>query len=163
MSRVATTIWRIGPELVLALDERLGTPLDSYVNGTQTWLVDVEGSDLTLEWRLHPVAGFQPPGDLSHYELWDQVAGQLAAGADPGSLDVGGELRALRSLWGGLECFAAYGEDVEPAPLAAAATSVLGQGPDAQGMVDHERLGSAWEHSRGGMSLIDAVLEELET
>jgi hypothetical protein len=163
MSRVATTIWRIDPEVVLALDERLGTPLDSYVNGTQTWLVEVEGSELTLEWRLHPVAGFRPPAGLSHYELWDQVVGQLAAGAGPESLELGDEVRGLQSIWGGLECFAAYGEDVEPAPLAAAATSLLGRVPYAQGMVDHERLGSEWEHRRGGISLVDAVLEELET
>ncbi|MDQ1477906.1 MAG: hypothetical protein QOE62_3135, partial [Actinomycetota bacterium] len=50
MPRVATTVWTISPELVLALDAQLGFPVDSYVNGSQTWLV--EEGDLTLEWRL---------------------------------------------------------------------------------------------------------------
>ena len=40
MPRVATTVWTISPELVLALDEQLGLPVDSYVNGSQTWLVE---------------------------------------------------------------------------------------------------------------------------
>ena len=31
----------MGNPLVLLLDERLGQPVDSYVNGSQTWLVDV--------------------------------------------------------------------------------------------------------------------------
>jgi hypothetical protein len=163
MSRVATTIWRIGRDLVLALDERLGTPLDSYVNGTQTWLTGDESPNSALEWRLHPAGGYQPPPALSHYELWDQVVGQLAAGADPGALELAGETRALASIWGGLECFAAYGDDIEPAPLAAAATEVLGRPPEAQGTVDHERLGTEWEQSRGRLSLTDAVLEELES
>ena len=44
MPRVATTVWTISPELVLALDEQLGLPVDSYVNGSQTWLVE-DGAD----------------------------------------------------------------------------------------------------------------------
>jgi hypothetical protein len=163
VGRVATTVWRIAPELVLALDERLGTPLDSYVNGTQTWLTDDGPSAVTLEWRLHPVGEFRPPAGLSHYELWDQVVGQLVAGADARALQLGDEIQPLTSIWGGLECFAAHGDDIEPAPLAAATTQTLGLAPDASGLVDHKRLGDEWERRRGRLSLADAVLEELET
>ena len=57
-----TAVWTISPELVLALDEHLGPPVDSYVNGSQTWLVgDEPTTDVTLEFRLHPVAGYRPP------------------------------------------------------------------------------------------------------
>src|SRR5690349_10906975 len=58
MALSPTVVWRITPELVLALDEHLGTPVDSYVNGTQTWLTESESHGVTLEWRLHPVAEY---------------------------------------------------------------------------------------------------------
>ena len=159
--RVATTIWRISPELVNALDAQLGPPVDGYVNGTQTWLTDTGPGAVTLEWRLHPVAGYRPPDGVSPYELWDEVTGQLAAGADPASLPVGTERRPLTSLWDGLECYAVDELDVEPAPLAAAAAETLGRAPDANGLVDHERIGSAWEHARGAVSIVALVFEEL--
>ena len=106
--RVATSVWTIGPELVLALDEHLGPPVDSYVNGSQTWLT--EGA-ITLEWRLHPVSGYDVPGGLSHYDVWETVVGALSAGAlaflaaartvpphDVGTVQAGA--RALRELEG---------------------------------------------------------------
>jgi hypothetical protein len=160
--RSATTVWRIAPALVAALDERLDSPIDSYVNGTQTWLTDDGPNGTTLEWRLHPVASYQPPTGLSHYDLWESVVGGLAAGADPSSLALGGERRPLTSLWDGLECFAAHGATPEPAPLAAAATAALGLAPDAAGLVDHGRIGDAWERSRRSVSIVALLFEELE-
>ena len=160
-ARVATTVWRLTPELVSALDERLGPPVDGYVNGTQTWLADHGPGDKTLEWRLHPVSGFRPPKGVGPYELWDEVTGQLAAGGDPASLPLGEERRPLTSLWDGLECYA-VDDPLEPAPLAAAATDALGIAPDAAGLVDHERIGSAWERARGSVSIVALLLEELQ-
>jgi hypothetical protein len=64
-------------------------------------------------------------------------------------------------LWEGLEAFAAYGDEVEPATLAQAATAALGVPPDAVGLVDHDRVGDAWERARGGVSIIGLLLEEL--
>ena len=159
--RVATTVWRIAPELVHALDAQLGPPVDGYVNGTQTWLTDTGPGGMTLEWRLHPVSGYRPPDGVSPYELWDDVTGQLAAGADPVSIPLGTERRPLTSLWDGLECYAVDESDLEPAPLAASATDTLGRAPDASGLVDHERIGSAWERARGGVSLVALLFEEL--
>jgi hypothetical protein len=159
--RVATAVWRIAPELVDALDAQLGPPVDGYVNGTQTWLTDTGPGALTLEWRLHPVAGYRPPEGVSPYELWDEVTGQLAAGADPASLPLGTERRPLTSLWDGLECYAVDVSDLEPAPLAAAAAETIGRAPDASGLVDHERIGSAWERARGGVSIVALLFEEL--
>jgi hypothetical protein len=159
--RIATTVWRLSPELVVALDTALGPPVDGYVNGTQTWLTDRGPAGETLEWRLHPVSGFRPPGGVGPYELWDEVTGQLAAGGDPASLPLGGERRPLASLWDGLECYAVDG-GIEPAPLAAAAADALGIPPDASGLVDHERIGAAWERARGAVSIIALLLEELQ-
>jgi hypothetical protein len=159
--RTASAVWRASPDLVLALADRFGQPADSYVNGTQTWLLDNGPGGVTLEWRLHPVAAYRPPAALSHYELWEQVVGQLRAGGDPGALVLGDERRAVGSLWEGLEAFAAYGDEIEPATLAQAATAALGRLPDAAGLVDHERVGDAWERARGGVSIVGLLLEEL--
>jgi hypothetical protein len=161
MSLSATCVWRVDGPLVLALDATLGPPVDSYVNGTQTWLTEDGPNGITLEWRLHPVAGFRLPQELSHYDLWEQVVGALSAGATDDDLPLGTTRRGHGSLWEGLECFPAYGDDVEPAPLAAAATAALGRAPEASGLVDHDRIGIAWEQAQGRASIVAMLLEEL--
>ncbi len=161
MGRVAATVWRIRPELVLALADQLGTPVDSYLNGSQTWFTETPGG-VELEWRLHPVAGYRLPKGLSHYELWDAVVDALVEGADPSALRLGAETHALPSLWDGLECFPAHADDLEPMALAAAARAELGLAPDAVGLVDHQRIGDAWERTRGGVSIVDLLLDQLQ-
>jgi hypothetical protein len=159
--RVATTVWVIAPELLLALDEQLGTPVDSYVNGSQTWLTPAPGNpDVELEWRLHPVAGYRLPKGMSHYDLWEQVVQGLSAGADPHALQLGDEVRPITSLWDGLECYAPY-DDVEPVRLAQMATEALGRAPDRSGMVDHDAIGDAWERANGDASIIALLIEQL--
>jgi hypothetical protein len=159
---VATTVWRIRPEVVLALNDRLGPPVDSYLNGSQTWFTEGPGGS-ALEWRLHPVAGYRLPGGLSHYDLWDGVIDDLSLGADSAALTLGHDVRPLHSLWDGLECFPAHGEDLEPAALAAAAFAALGIAPDAAGLVDHELIGDDWERSRGAVSIVALLLEQLRS
>jgi hypothetical protein len=155
-----TAVWRVSLALVTALDEHLGPPVDGYVNGSQTWLSDAPGG-ATFEWRLHPVAGFVAPAGCGPYDLWDAVVGALATGESPDALTLGDDQRSIASLWDGLECFPAYGDEIEPATLARAATDALGVAPDAAGLVDHERIGSAWEHAEGRVSLVELLLEEL--
>lgn len=159
-SLTPSAVWRISPELVLALDEHLGPPVDGYVNGSQVWLSDALHA-VTFEWRLHPVAGFVAPSGIGPYDLWEAVVGALANGASPDAMTLGADTRALTSLWDGLECFPAYGDEVEPATLARAATEVIGIPPDAAGLVDHERIGGAWEDSEGRVSLIQLLFDEL--
>lgn len=169
MSRTATCVWRVDAALVLALDERLGPPVDSYLNGSQTWLADVGPGEVALEFRLHPVAGYRLPEGMSHYDLWEQVVAELSGaghkdgGVDADALVLGTETRALSSLWEGLECFAAYGDELEPAPLAAAAGEAVGRGPDAAGLVDHARIGSEWERAQGGASIVAMLFAELNS
>jgi hypothetical protein len=162
MGLTPTAVWRASPTLVSALDERLGPPVDGYVNGTQTWLWDAPGG-ITYELRLHPVAGFEAPSGCGPYDLWDAVVGALATGEAPDAMTLGDDRRALSSLWDGLECFPAYGDEVEPATLARVAGELLGVGPDAAGLVDHDRIGGAWEDSKGQVSLTALLLDELRT
>lgn len=151
---VPTCVWRISSQLVTALDERFGDPVDAYVNGSQTWLRDDGPGGVTIEWRLHPVAGYQRPAGVdSHYDVFPAVALALGTGAEPPATP--------EALWDGLEAFPAYGDEVEPAPLAAALGEVLGVAPTAAGLVDHQRVGDAWEHAGGGLSIVDALLEQL--
>ena len=82
-------VWRITPELVAALDERLGPPIDGYVNGTQVWLTPEGPGDTMLEWRLHPVAEYRAPAGVASDELWDVVVGAIASGASPDALAIG--------------------------------------------------------------------------
>jgi len=159
--RTASAVWTCSPDLVVSLADHLGVPTDNYLNGTQTWLADRGPGGTTIEWRLHPVAAYRAPEELSHYDLWDLVVDQLRAGVDPGALTLGEERRAVVSLWDGLEVFPAYGDEIEPAVLAGIGTEVLGLPPDAAGLVDHARIGEAWERAGRAVSIMSLLLEEL--
>jgi hypothetical protein len=155
-TRVPSCVWRISDAVVVALDERLGQPVDSYVNGAQTWLREDGPAGEMLEWRLHPVAGFARPAGTGTHELFEVVALALGTGA-PAPAEPS-------ALWGGLEAFVAYTDEateIEPMRLAEICTAVLGIAPDASGMVDHEPIGVAWEQAEGRHSVIDALFEQL--
>ena len=152
---VATCVWRLSPELVMALDARFGEPVDAYVNGSQVWLRDDGPGGAVLEWRLHPVPGYVRPPKATTYDVFASVALALAQGNEP--------VAPLEALWDGLECFPAYGEEVEPAGLASAASELLGIAPDAFGLVDHRRIGDEWEQSGRKVSITEALLRELNT
>lgn len=155
MSRTATCVWRISSQVIAALDECLGDPVDAYVNGSQTWLLENGPGAIVIEWRLHPVAGYERPATMGTYDVFPTIAAAVVAGDEPPV--------PLTSLWDGLEAFAAYDDEVEPVPLRAALVAALGVEPDASGLVDHDTIGDAWERTLGGFSIIDALLDQLET
>ena len=146
-------VWRATPALILALDERFGPPHDAYVNGSQVWLREDGPGGLTLEWRLHPVGGFQRPRGVGTYDLFETTADAFAAGKPPPA--------PLERLWDGLEAFSAYDEELEPVTLAGACQEALGAAPDACGLVDHHRIGDEWERSSRRISIVDALLSQL--
>jgi hypothetical protein len=148
-----TCVWRTSAELVVALDERFGEPLDAYVNGSQVWLREDGPGGITLEWRLHPVAGFRRPSGTTTYDLFPSVALAVARGDPPPA--------PPESLWDGLEAFPAYGDEAEPALLRVATADALGIPPRAAGLVDHDAIGDAWERSKGTVSVVDALLAQL--
>jgi hypothetical protein len=150
---VPTCVWRATAPVVVALHDHFGEPVDSYVNGSQVWLRDDGPGGVTLEWRLHPVAGYREPAELGTYEVFGETARSLAKGRDP--------LVPIERLWDGLEAFAAHGDEVEPALLARAATEALGIVPDAAGLADHERIGDEWERTGGRVSIVDLLLDQL--
>ena len=135
---------------MLALAERLGEPVDRYVNGSQTWFTETPAG-AALEWRLHPVAGYRVPKGLTHLEVWDVAVESLI-----------GEARLRpEAVWDGLECFAAYDDDIEPGELKVAVTAELGVAPTAVGLVDHVSIGDQWERTRGAVSIVDLLLAQL--
>lgn len=148
-----TCVWRVTPELIVALDGRFGEPVDAYVNGSQVWLREDGPGGMTVEWRLHPVPGYRRPQGLGTYDVFSRTALALGTDDEPPA--------PLATLWEGLEAFSAYGEEVEPAPLAAAATESLGLAPDASGLVDHEKIGDEWERTGGQISVVEGLLAQL--
>jgi hypothetical protein len=151
---VASCVWRATPDLVVALDERFGEPLDAYVNGSQVWIREDGPGGALLEWRLHPVAGYRRPPGLPTEEVFASVALALATGSEPPT--------PLSRLWDGLEAFGVEPDDrIEPQPLAAAATEAITLAPDAVGLVDHEAIAEAWETTRGAISIVAALFEQL--
>lgn len=153
MGLVPSCVWRATPALIVALDDRFGEPVDAYVNGSQVWIRDDGPGGAALEWRLHPTAGYRRPREVDTHEVFAVTALALANGdAPPAPLD---------QLWDGLEAFPTDGNEIEPAPLAAAVTEALGIAPDGSGLVDHDRIGDAWEMSHGNVSIIDALLDQL--
>ena len=153
MSRTPTCVWRISDELVAALDERFGDPVDAYVNGSQTWLLENGPGGIVLEWRLHPVPGYERPPAMGTYDVFPTVAARIVSGEPPPV--------PVASLWDGLEAFVAYDEETEPALLRTAVVEALGVEPDAVGLVDHASIGDDWERTGGKVSIVEALLRQL--
>jgi hypothetical protein len=151
---VASAVWRASTDVIVALDDRFGEPVDAYVNGSQVWLREDGPGGETLEWRLHPVAGYERPAGVGTYEVFSATALAVATGAAPPA--------PLDEMWEGLEVFSAYGDEIEPQPLAAAAVQALGLEPDAFGLVDHDAVADAWERASGGVSIVALLLGQLE-
>lgn len=150
---VPTCVWRAVAELVVALDDRFGPPVDAYVNGSQVWLRESGPGGITVEWRLHPVPGYRRPDSVDTYEVFETTAEALASSRPPPA--------PLDQLWDGLEAFPAYGDEVEPATLARSCADELGRAPDAFGLVDHDRIGDEWERTSGRTSVVAALLAQL--
>jgi len=146
-------VWRISDALVLALDRQFGDPVDAYVNGSQTWLIENGPGDMMLEWRLHPVAGYERPPRIDTYDVFPSAAGALFAETAPPV--------PVAALWDGLEAFPAYDDEVEPAVLRAAVAAALGIDPDGCGLVDHDGIGDQWERTGGAIGIVDALLGQL--
>lgn len=160
MAGTPTCAYPVDAGLIEALDERLGPPLDSYVRGWQVWLEPNGPGGVTLEWRLHPPAGFHMPRGVDPHDLFEVVLAGLASGEDP--FKTGSERRTLAEIWEALEVFSAFDPDVEPAAVAeAAAVALGGRWPYGAGLADHDRLGDVWKGKRGEFSVGRVLLDTL--
>lgn len=162
---VATCVYRVDPALLELLDVHLGPPLDSYVRGWQVWLEPNGPGEQTLEWRLHPPAGFVMPRGVNPHDLFDVVLQGVAEARD--DFPAGEERRRLAQVWEVLEVFPAFpdpaGPGIAPPALVAAATAALGgRRPDVAGHVDHQRLGDLWKGKRGDFSVGAVLLDTLD-
>lgn len=151
--RTPSAVWRCTPQLLLALQDRLGDPLDTYVNGSQVWLREDGPGDVTLEWRLHPVAAYERPAGTSTESVFARTTFALANQDEPPA--------PLDALWGGLEVFPAFADPIEVDDLVRIATEVLGIGPDVSGLADHRAVGDAWERGRGKADIVQLLLAQL--
>ena len=149
-----TVVWRSTPALIVALNERFGDPHDAYVNGSQVWLRPDGPGEVVIEWRLHPVAGYERPKAVGTYEVFVRVADAISRGHEQ-------PIARAEELWDGLEAFPAYDDEVEPAMLRQHAATALGIEPDASGLVDHDTVGDAWERDDGRRSIIDDLIAQL--
>ncbi|MEX0659871.1 MAG: hypothetical protein WD080_12125 [Egibacteraceae bacterium] len=160
-----TCAYPVDAALLELLDAHLGPPLDSYVRGWQVWLEPNGPGEQTLEWRLHPPAGFVMPRGVNPHDLFDVV---LQGIAEPGDdFPAGQERRRLDQVWEALEVFPAFPEPtlptITPPSLVEAATAALGgRRPDVAGHVDHARLGDRWKGRRGDLSVGRVLFDTLD-
>lgn len=159
-----TCVYRVDPELIEQLDAHLGPPLDSYVRGWQVWLEPNGPDGQTLEWRLHPPAGFAMPRGVDPHDLFDVVVQGLA---EPGAdFAAGSQRRTLAQVWEVLEVFPAFPDPDKPitpdALVEAVAAALGGRRPDAAGHTDHARLGDLWRGKRGDFSVGKVLLDTLQ-
>ena len=161
---VPTCAYRVDAALVEDLDARLGPPLDAYVRGWQVWLEPHGPGGETLEWRLHPPAGFAMPRGVNPHDLFEVVLAGLADVEDAATdaLWLGEERRPLSGVWEVLEVFPTFGDDLAPATLVAVVGDILGRRPDVAGYADHERLGDLFKGRRGDFSVGAALLDALD-
>lgn len=148
LDSVPCCVWLTTPELLASVLATLGDPVDSYVNGSQVWIDDHGPGDVVIEWRLHPVAGYQRPAGMASASVFPDVALGIT------------ELNP-RELWDGLEAFPAYHDPVEPAALAKWATARIGFEPTAAGRANHDAIADRWERSGRNTSIVTELITEL--
>jgi hypothetical protein len=152
---VSTVVWKISPELLIALDDRFGEPLDSYVNGSQVWLRTDGPNAETIEYRMHPVGGYERPSGMQTDQVFSNIALSVAQEENP--------VVPIELLWDGLEAFVAFDDEgpLAPTALADIGRVQLGLEPTAWGMVDHEGIALRWEKSGRATSIMGELLGQL--
>lgn len=152
---VATALWKITPELLVALDDRFGEPIDTYVNGSQVWLRTDGPNEETIEYRLHPIGGYVKPKGVATDQVFASCALACAQQTEPPA--------PIDTLWEGLEAFIAFDDE---GPLSSAVLADVGAGTigiecTAHGMVDHEGIAQRWEKSVRATSIVSELIEQL--
>ena len=150
LDSVPCCVWITTQELLSTLLSTLGDPIDSYVNGSQVWIDDNGPSGIAVEWRLHPVGGYERPVGLTTTGVFADVASGISD-VDP------------VMLWGGVEVFPAYHDAVEPDVLARWAVARIGIEATATGRANHDAIADRWERSGRITSIVDELIAELRS
>jgi hypothetical protein len=155
---VATALWTISSELIVALDERLAEPIDSYVNGSQVWLRPDGPDGITIEYRLHPVGGYVKPKGMPTDQVFSQIALAIATETETEETPPN-----FSELWEGLEAFVAFDDEgpLTPDQLQSVGETVLGIPATAAGMVDHEGIAVRWQASDRKTSIVTELRQQL--
>jgi hypothetical protein len=153
---VATALWLVSSDLIVALDERFGEPIDSYVNGSQVWLRADGPGGITIEYRLHPIGGYERPKGTRTEDVFSRTALSLATGEQP--------IAPLASLWEGLEAFVAFADEgpLPASKLAEIGGQALGIGADYLGEADHEGIAVRWQQSQRHTSIVQELVAQLQ-
>lgn len=158
MPDAPTVIFDVDRALLETLEARLGPPIDSYLMGWQVWLYPVEGTEVDLELRLHPPAGFSQPEGLDHHVLWEELMSQISDGAEV--LELGEESRRLDEVFVLLEAYPVFA----PASVEQVrdwTEELLGRDALAAGEVDHDRLSGRFRREQHDADLAGALREIL--
>lgn len=158
MPDAPTVIFDVDRGLLETLEAQLGPPIDSYLMGWQVWLHPVEGTEVELELRLHPPAGFEQPEGLDHHLLWEEVVRQVADGAEV--LELGRESRRLEEVFVLLEVYPVFA----PASVEqtrAWAEQLVGRRALGAGRVDHDLLAGRFRREQHDADLPGALRSEL--
>jgi hypothetical protein len=147
LDAVPCCVWRTTAELLGVVLEKLGDPVDSYVNGSQVWIDDDGPAGIGIEWRLHPVAGYVRPEGQTTSGVFADVATGVAA-LDP------------VLLWDGLEAFPAYHEETTPEVLRSWVVARLDVEPTAYGCANHDAIADRWERSGRQTSIVNELVAE---
>jgi hypothetical protein len=162
---VATALWTISSALIVALDELLGEPIDSYVNGSQVWLSPDGPDGVTIEYRLHPIGGYIKPKGMPTDQVFSQVALSLATPEETTETPEATETTPFDflTLWEGLEAFVAFDDEgpLTPEQLKSIGETVLGIPATAFGMVDHEGIADRWQASDRHTSIVSELRTQL--
>lgn len=134
------------PDLLKHLNDTFGEPVDSYWNGSHTWFT--EEDDLLVEWRMHPVTGFVTPEASRPEELF--------------TMAIEDEVDPLH-YWEGLEVFPVDEHTYDETTFSQYCEEKLGIAPDLCGLVDHETIGNAYERTQGKVSIVQMLLDQLNS
>ena len=128
-------------------------PSTRYVNGSQTWFT---GEDRTLEWRLHPVGRRSrcPRGSRTTTSGSTSSTSSRPA-REPDALALGGETRRARRRSGTASSASPRTATTSsPRRSSRAPPTLLGLAPELCGLVDHDKVGDAWERRDGAVSIV---------
>jgi hypothetical protein len=124
-----------------------GEPVDSYWNGSNTWFDEPSDFvDISIEWRLHPISGFEMPKACRPEELFTLMV--------ENKVD-------LTHYIEGLEVFPTDENDISIEKFSDYIFQKIGLEPDYIGYVDHDIIGNQFEQSNGDTSIIQCLKEQL--